>query len=139
MFKTFSTMTLLGLLTLSSAQAQSERPIRAKVPFAFAVQNTMLPAGSYELNYNSISHILIVRGLENNSGPLYSAAQPVSDARQSHGPAKLVFGCYGESCFLTRVWQGVHLGGEGLVLTPSTRQRSLAFTTRAVYIMIPSK
>ena len=50
MFKTLSTMTLLGLLTLSAALAQSEQPIRAKVPLAFTVQNTRLPAGNYQLS-----------------------------------------------------------------------------------------
>jgi len=40
MFKTFSTMTLLGMLAVSAGQAQTGPTIRAKVPFAFAVQNT---------------------------------------------------------------------------------------------------
>ncbi len=139
MFKTFSTMTLLGLLTLSAAQAQSSQPIRAKVPFAFAVQNTMMAAGNYELLYSSSSHILTVRGLDQNSSTLHFTAQLTSDARQRLGATKLVFGCYGENCFLTRVWQGAGLGGRGLLLPPSPRQRSLAFSARAVSITIPAK
>ena len=47
MFKTFSTIAVLSLLTLSAAQAQSEQPIQAKVPFTFTVQNTTLAAGNY--------------------------------------------------------------------------------------------
>jgi hypothetical protein len=139
MFKTISTMTLLGLLTLSAAHAQSNQPIRAKVPFAFAVQNTMMAAGNYELNYNSNSGILTVRGLDQNSSVLHFTAQPASDVRQGLGSAKLVFGCYSENCFLTRVWQGADLGGRGLMLAPSPRERKLAFTTRAVSITIPGK
>lgn len=139
MFKTISTVTFLGLLTLTAAQAQSGQPIRAKVPFAFAVQNTMLEAGNYELKYSGVSHILTLRALDQNARTAFFNAQLVSDPKQDGGAAKLLFGCYGENCFLTEVWQGGHLGGRGLKLVPSTRQRGMAFTTRVVSITIPGK
>ena len=139
MFKTFSMMTILGMLTFSAAHAQSGQPIRAKVPFAFAVQDTMLQPGSYELSYSSTSHILSLRGLDQASSTAFISAKLVSDAREGRGAAKLEFGCYGENCFLARVWQGADLGGQGLMLAPSIRERGLAFTTRAVSITISGK
>jgi hypothetical protein len=136
MFQTFSTITLLGLLTLSAAQAQSEQPIHAKVPFAFTVQNTTLAAGTYRLTYKQTAHILSIRGLDQNPGAVFTLAVPSTDA---NGPAKLVFNCYGKTCYLARVWQGDHAGGRGLQLSQNEKQRKLSFLTRVVSITVAAK
>jgi hypothetical protein len=136
MFKTFSTMTILGMLAVSAAQAQTGSTIRAKVPFAFAVQNTMLAPGNYALTYNRTSHILTVRGLDRKSGLASVLAAPAFEARQGYGPAKLVFGCYGETCTLTRVLRGGSPDSEGIML-PNSKPRN--FAARLVSITIPAE
>lgn len=136
MFKTFSTMTLLGLLTLSAAQAQSEQPIHAKVPFAFTVQNTTLAAGSYQFTYSNTAHILSIRNLDANSGAVFTSA--VANA-SAGGSGKLVFNCYGKSCYLARVWQGRQAGGRGLQLRQDERERRLSSLIRVVSVTIAAK
>jgi len=136
MFKTFSTMTILGLLAVSAGQAQTGSTIRAKVPFAFAVQNTMLAPGNYALTYDRTSHILTVRGLDQKSDLAYVVAEPAFEARQGYGPAKLVFGCYGETCSLTRVWHRGTPDSEGVMLPNPKPGRS---ATRMASITIPTE
>jgi hypothetical protein len=136
MFKTFSTMTILGMLAVSAAQAQTGSTIRAKVPFAFAVQNTMLAPGNYALTYSRTSHILTVRGLDQKSSVAFVLAAPAFEARQGDGHAKLVFGCYGETCSLTRVWHGGRSDSEGVML-PNSKPRN--FAARLVSITIPAE
>lgn len=142
MFKIFSTMTLLGLATLSAAYAQSSQPIQAKVPFAFTAQNTTLSAGNYQLTYSNITHRLSLRGLDQNSSAAFATAIPATASGSSIDSARLVFQCYGKSCYLALVWRGSNGGGwglEGLELPQSDSQRTLAFQTRVVSITIPAK
>ncbi len=127
MFKTFSTMTLLGLLTFSAAQAQSEQPIHAKVPFAFTVQDTTLAARTYRLTYSQTGHILSIRGLDGNSGAAFTSAVASASA---NGRGKLVSHCYGKNCYLAQPWQGDQTGGRGLRLPQNERERRLSALTR---------
>jgi hypothetical protein len=140
MFKTLSTMTLLGLLTLSAARAQSEQPIRAKVPFAFTVQNTRLPAGNYQLTYSTIAHILSIQGLDQSSRGAFATAEPTTTASEaSGGPGKLVFDCYGKTCYLWQVWQGRVRSDRGLKVLHTGREHALSIATRVVSVTIPAK
>lgn len=134
MFKTFSTITVLSFLALSAAQAQSEQPLQAKVPFAFTVQNTTLAAGNYRLTYSPSSHILSIRGLEQNSGGVFMQAMASADA---DGSGKLVFNCYEGSCYLAQVWQGA--GGRSLQVPHAERERRLSFQTRVVSMTMAAK
>jgi hypothetical protein len=139
MFKMFSTTTVLGLLILSAAQAQSGRPIQAKVPFAFTVQNTTLAAGNYQLTYNQTAHILSIQGLDRNSSAAFVTAEPVSPSERVNGPGGLVFDCYERSCLLSRVWQGAKSGAQGLKVMRSPREHRVAIAASVVSITIPVK
>jgi len=134
MFKTFSTIAVLSLLTLSAAQAQSEQPIQAKVPFTFTVQNTTLAAGNYRLTYSPTAHILLIRGLDQNSGGAFIRAMQSAGAA---GPGKLVFNCNEGNCSLAEVWAGA--GVRGLQVPQGERQRKLSFVTRVVSMTVPAK
>ena len=133
MFKTFSTIIVLTL-SLSAAQAQSERPIQAKVPFAFTVQNTTLAAGNYRLTYNQTAHILSIQGLDQNPGVAFIRAMPSAGA---DGPGKIVFNCYEGSCYLAKVWPGAE--GRGLQVPQGERQPKLSFLTRVVSVTMAAK
>jgi hypothetical protein len=135
MFKTFS-MSLLGLLALSAAQAQSSQPILAKVPFAFTVQNTNFAAGSYQLTYSDTAHILEIRGLDQKSVGLFANFMPGGTA-SSNVPGRLVFQCHAMDCDLAQVW-GAASGERGL-LRKTPHQIRLAFTASAVSVTIPAK
>ena len=98
MFKTFS-MTLLGLLALSAARAQSSQPIRAEIPFAFTVQNMNLAAGNYQLKYNNTAHILSIRDLGQNSENSFGNFIPADPAPSSNRSCVLrlfFWGLWGE-------------------------------------------
>ena len=139
MFKMFSIVTLLGLATISAAHAQSSQPIQAKVPFAFQVQDRILPAGSYQLTYNNSGHILTLRRLDQRSVGAYVTAAPADVPGWSSGPGKLLFRCYGKSCYLARVWQGRLGDGRALDVHPTEHERVLGFATRLVSITIPAQ
>ncbi len=139
MFKMFSTMTLLGLATFSAAYAQSSEPAQAKVPFAFTVQDTTLAAGNYQLTYSNTAHILSIRGLDQNSGGAFVTAEPTSASGSSSASGKLVFRCYGKTCYLAQVWHGGSDGNRGLKLLPTEPERKLALATRVTSITIPAK
>jgi hypothetical protein len=136
MFKTFSTIALLGLLTLSAAQAQSEQPIHANVPFAFTVQKTTLAAGIYRLTYNQTAHILLIRGLDRNPGAVFTQAVPSAGMDRA---GKLVFNCYDKYCYLARVWQADQAGGRGLQLPQDERERRLSSLRRAVSVAVAAE
>lgn len=138
MFKTFS-MTLLSLLALSSAQAQSSQPIQAKVPFAFAVQNINLEAGNYRMAYNNTSHLLSIQGSDQNGGKVFIPAIPAVASQSSSGSAKLIFQCHGEACYLAQIWQGPNAGNRGLTLKQPEQQQTLAFSSRAVSVTISAR
>ena len=139
MFKMLSTMTLLGLATLSETYAQSQQPIQAKVPFTFMVHNTTLSAGKYQLTYSNSAHNLWIRGLDENSPAMFVTAIPMAAIRSSDSSGKLVFDCYANSCYLAQVWQGSRRSNRGLELRPSEQQRRLALATRVVSTTIPAK
>jgi hypothetical protein len=136
MFKIFSTMTFVGLLTISAAHAQSNQPMQAAIPFAFTVQGAILGAGNYQLTYSSSAHILSIRGLDRNLGGTFVTAVP---AGASGGPGKLVFRCYNRSCHLAEVSQGATMGGGGLRLPRTGHERRLTILARVAWVTVLTK
>ena len=139
MSKTFSTITLLGLLTLSAAQAQSSQPIRAKVPFDFTVGKTTLAAGNYQLTYSSTAHIISIQGLDRNSRTTFVNAIPANPSTSSNGSGRLVFECLGGTCYMAQVWKDPASGDLGFEVRPAEQRKVLAFNTRVISVTIPAK
>lgn len=138
-FKMFSTITLLCFGAFSTAFAQSSQPVRAKVPFPFVAQNMTLPSGNYQLTYNNTGHLLKIRGLDQNSKGAYVTAAPMEATGWASGPGKLLFHCYGQTCYLARVWQGSVSAGRALEVHQTEHERVLGFATRLVSVTIPAK
>jgi len=105
----------------SSARAQDER-IASKVPFAFMVGPTELPAGSYEVRqvYADPAIVSVV-----SEGGRHVAITIAGAAALPTSGSSLVFRKFGEEYFLERV---VSTGGSGrdIVLTPQRMERDLA-------------
>ncbi len=135
MFKTFATITLLGVATISGVLAQSAQPLQADVPFAFTVSDTILPAGHYQLTYNNTAHVLSIRGLDQNPGGGFVTAQPIS-ASNSSEQARLKFDCYDKTCYLAQAWQG---STTGLKVRQPERERRLALVKRVLTVTIPAR
>lgn len=137
MFKTLSTMTVLGLLTLSAAQAQSSQTVQAHVPFAFQMQHKAFAAGNYRLRYSIDSHMLYVRGIDGRSSGGFALVSPAGKSRHASKYGELVFNCYGSACFLAEIWQSADVGGARLQLSHSEPERRISLSLRAV--SIPAK
>jgi hypothetical protein len=135
MFKTFSTLTILGSLAISAAQAQSNQLLQAEIPFAFAVQSATLPAGAYLLSYSSISHILTVTGAKCAAFMLMiPASSPVASQT-----GKVVFQCFGDRCYLAAVRPMAASGQPALQTMKTERSWGFSFVTRAVSLTGPAK
>ncbi len=139
MTKMFATMIFLGLAMISTAYAQASQPIQAKVPFNFTVQGTTFAAGTYRMTYSDTTRILYVRGVEHPSSGAFLRAIPESAPGASKRPAKLVFHCYDNACYLAQVWQGSISGDRRLEVSQPARERDLGFETRVLSMTIPTK
>ncbi len=130
MFKTVSTLTMFGLLAMSAAaQAQSNQPLRAQIPFAFQAQGATLPAGSYQLSYSQLSHVLTLKGANHTA---FVTTKPAHSPVASEA-GKVLFQCYGDSCYLAAVWPPSALSADPAVEVMKSRSpRHISFITRAV-------
>ena len=114
-------ITFLGAgLAIVPAQAQTDSRVLVDIPFDFAVGNTTLKAGSYQVKELQ-SGIL---GFSSNDGQQHQFALTVpNDAANSGHQPKLVFVRYGNESFLSKVF----LSGDDdcLELLRSSRQKTL--------------
>lgn len=103
----------LCLMLATAAFGQS----RYDVPFAFQVGDQGFAAGHYSVSAASVGHGLLISQEGGNSVVVYPR-YPI----QTNTPApsgRLVFECYGKTCFLSQVWhggstRGMRLGGSKL-------------------------
>jgi hypothetical protein len=99
---------LLGLclaIAATPARAQSIAPLKAHIPFSFAVRDKILPAGDYAVeSIKSASGVcmLLFRGLNNRTG-VFILPMTVQDQSRVAQQAGLMFHRYGEACFLSQV------------------------------------
>lgn len=120
--RTISVLSLLFLLTLASAHAQSAKTIIVTVPFDFNVAGKMLPAGEY----------IVSRAMQNTDGwkimrkdgraGAFVLTTPIQ-AEAVNENSKLVFNRYDDQYFLSQVWTSGNSYGRGLF--KSSRERSL--------------
>jgi hypothetical protein len=139
MFKTVSTLTVMGLLTLSAAQAQSSQTLQAHVPFAFQMQHKDFAAGNYWLTYSMNNHILYLRNMDQSSRAGFFLVSPTSDSRNASRHAKLVFTCYSNTCNLAEIWQGGDHNRAGLEVPRTEPERRIPISMRVLSLAIPAK
>jgi hypothetical protein len=108
------------LIAAGSAYAQS---IKFQVPFQFTIDNMVMPAGYYWIESSHDSGLLAIEGLDRQTSPKrFLNANPVESLGRQY-EAKLIFNCYGGSCFLSQVWTGNNVGRQ---LGESRQERQLA-------------
>jgi hypothetical protein len=102
-----SLVILAGAISAASALAQ-DNVVTANVPFAFSVQNTVLPAGRYQIEQTIDRQIpdgVIIRNIDNpnhavlalvSEGPFPAPSQEIKNVR-------LVFDKYSGQYFLREV------------------------------------
>jgi hypothetical protein len=111
-----SLVVLSLLLTVAGAHAQSAA--RAKVPFAFKVGTTQMPAGTYNIQ-NVGANIVTVRNVQTGTSVLAMGRRESPSKKMD----KLIFHHYGSQYFLTEI-----LGSEGsqaMVFPATKREKEL--------------
>ena len=110
------TLSLLISVPIMSAQAIAT----ASVPFAFTVEDTEMPAGSYVITSVSDSAIAVInRSKGTGVISLFHSEQP----RNNNYTTKLVFHRYGDTYFLSQVARG---SGETVIQLPISKQENQA-------------
>ena len=107
---------VIGAMTLTAAIAQAEPTTReeVKVPFAFTVNGTEMPAGTYTVREDEDQpHALLIQG-STNKAAIFVLTAPV-DGVQTPQDTSMVFSRDGNSYKLTQVWgqdgEGVSIVG----------------------------
>lgn len=113
------TLTLGGLFApVASAQVLAN-PILVKVPFAFSVGPSKLPAGTYLIVRASASVIRFV-----NKSTQKSVFSLVSggETKFTTPPPQVVFHRYGEKYFLAKIWDGTNTTAHELRTSTAERE-----------------
>ena len=93
--------------------------LRANIPFNFRMGDTVMPAGEYRVQ--SERGVLTLRG-EDGSHPAASVIVIAAVRPAAQEPSRLVFNRYGDSYFLTKVWDAFSDGGKALLKTPQEKE-----------------
>jgi hypothetical protein len=115
---------LLGAFACSEVEAQTI--LEAKIPFAFNVGSTAMPAGEYRINYSN--HIMTMQ-----SKVGYHTVNVIvlpKDRSTEKKAGVMEFRCYGSARFFSAIWAPNSSSGQGL--QPSSREKELA--SRAVEV-----
>jgi len=119
----------LGLVTaVSSANGQSARVSIAKVPFEFNVGDKPLPAGQYIVRATTESgQALLIAG---KNGGVMRLTHTISSSK-TPDRGKLVFHRYGDTYFLSEVWNAGEKTGRQLLKSKQERniEQQLARTS----------
>jgi hypothetical protein len=109
-----SSLVVLSLL-LTAAGAHAQSAARANVPFAFKVGTTQMPAGTYAIQSNHGSNVVMVRNVRTGTSALALGRQEFPSKKTD----KLIFHRYGNQYFLTEI-----LGSQGsqAMVLPATKQ-----------------
>ncbi len=123
-YRVLIALTLFAVLMVPATQAQSIW--KAEIPFDFAVGNTRLPAGEYEVKPKSNSGVILIQGQDARSSAY--AMTIVGQAGKPSDVSKLVFNRYGDQYFLSKIW--TPFSNTGRELTESRLEREVAAQSR---------
>ena len=134
--RTISTLIFIATLGVLSAQAQANNPLKAHIPFDFAVGSQTFKAGDYTIarvNPQSDQTVLSIKSADGRESRVV-ATTPVQSAMQDN--AKLIFNSYEGRYFLAQVWMAAD--NAGLKLRASHQERELAknSTTRETVALV---
>jgi hypothetical protein len=110
----------IAMAAVAAVHAQ-DRTVTASVPFSFYVGSNLMPQGAYRIGETSTG-IAWLTSVSRGDGKGI-ATFTVAGKKQDE-PARLVFHCYAENCFLAEIWSGDSGLGRGLSRTQ--REKELA-------------
>ena len=126
--KTFVLLSLLLSVSAIYVNAQTKTLIRnVEIPFDFSVGNKTFPAGVYSVT--SVNQEKIMLRLRSGDGreTIHIITSPVQ-AKQTPETSKLIFRRYGETYFLSQIWESYNEQGRQLAKsrTEQSVERDLA-------------
>ena len=91
---------------VANAQIDSATRIEVNVPFDFAVGNTTLPAGKYEIKGvdDLAPNVLELRSANGRTTVVFEAASAQTRGDQIESKSELIFNKFGDRYFLSQVW-----------------------------------
>jgi hypothetical protein len=102
---TFKTNFIIAAATLMvAAGSASAQTLKAEIPFAFRVGNTVMPAGTYQLKSQQAPAVYRLSALQGKSILVLPSA--AHDAKKSWSNPTLAFECGSNLCSLSEVWTG---------------------------------
>jgi hypothetical protein len=116
----------VGLLVSMGAAGvcYAQRPaLGANIPFAFQVGDKTLPAGEYRVQSMSTGsgEVQLIR--QKDGDALMVVSTMAVDPKDGKSEPQLIFNHYGNSYFLSQIWDGV---GQGRELSKSKREKEAA-------------
>lgn len=129
--KIYALLAFVIALAAGSAQAQSNIPQRAHIPFAFIVGQRTLPAGEYTIkrvNPASDKAVLLMTSADGRESVMVQTL--AVESGNTEQTARLVFNRYEEQHFLSQVWMAAD--STGLGVRTSGRERELARNRNAM-------
>lgn len=126
--------TTFFLLTAAAVYGQS----RYNVPFGFQVGDNHFAAGWYMVSTNSLSSEILMLS-QVGGGSIFIAPQSGIEAKAPTGAptvGKLVFRCYGTTCFLSQVWRTGDSVGRQLRQSRAEREVASRTTQPPVYASV---
>ena len=101
------------VVLLSCAVAAQAETLEVKVPFAFIVGSTQMPAGTYRLERGSMSSsVMMIRGEHGNNAQAFVLTTPLKGGSPVRDEPALVFVPDETANRLTQVWDSPTAGQE---------------------------
>ena len=113
-----------ALTAFACSNLEAQTILEAKIPFAFNVGATAMPAGEYRIKYSN--HIMTMQSKVGYHAVNVLVMPKDRSAQKTEGI--LEFRCYGNARFFSGIWAPNSSSGEGLA--QSSREKELA--SRAV-------
>ena len=115
---------VVGVVLASVVAAQAET-LEVKVPFAFIVGSTQMPAGTYRLERDSSrSSVMLIRGEHGNTAQAFVLTTPLKGGSPAGDAPALVFVPDETANRLTQVWGSPSTGQEVTAHRGKSRQVS---------------
>jgi len=101
------------VVLLASAVAAQAETLEVKVPFAFIVGSTKMPAGTYRLERGSMSSsVMLIRGENGNTAQAFVLTTPLKGGSPVRDEPALVFVPDENANRLTQIWGSPTVGQE---------------------------
>ena len=113
-------ISIVAVLAAAAVFAQSSTRIQANIPFGFIVGAKAFPAGQYTVDRGPGSGVVAIKSADGKDGAMVLTMPRYSTVTRDTG--RLVFHRYGDTYFLSEVWEP---GNDGHQLSPATREREL--------------